>query len=87
VDETFVRAQVHDAIRHALGLSIFIEYPTAFTLPILIMKAYREAVSVAMEAGFPTQETARFLLAKAQAQALALAARVPQALAEPKKEA
>ena len=86
VDDTVVRAQVGDAIRHALGLSIFIEYPTAFTLPFLITKAYREAVGLAMEAGFPTPETAKFLLAKAHAQALALAARVPQGLVEATKK-
>ncbi|HYS71396.1 MAG TPA: 50S ribosomal protein L10 [Thermoplasmata archaeon] len=80
VDDVKVRAQVTDAIRGALNLSVFVEYPTGFTIPFLITKAFREALGLAMEAGFPTKETAKFLLAKAQAQALALAARFPAAL-------
>ncbi|TLZ51011.1 MAG: 50S ribosomal protein L10 [Methanobacteriota archaeon] len=74
VDDVKVRAQVTDAVRGALNLSVFIEYPTAFTVPFLIGKAYREALGLAMESGFPTKDTAKFLLAKAHAQALALAA-------------
>jgi len=85
VDDVKVRAQVGDAIRGALNLSVFIEYPTTFTVPFLIGKAVREAYGLAIEAGFPTKETAKFLIAKAQAQALALAARVPQVLGGEKK--
>ena len=85
VDDVKVRAQVGDAIRGALNLSVFIEYPTTFTFPFLIAKAVREAYGLAIEAGFPTKETAKFLIAKAQAQALALAARVPQVLGGEKK--
>jgi len=84
VDEVKVRAQVADAIRGALGLCVFVEYPTAFAVPFLISKAVREAFGLALEAGIPTKETAKFLLAKAQAQALALAARVPGAAEEAK---
>ena len=85
VDDVKVRAQVGDAIRGALNLSVFIEYPTTFTVPFLIGKAVREAYGLVIEAGFPTKETAKFLIAKAQAQALALAARVPQVLGGEKK--
>ena len=80
VDDVKVRADVLAAVRSALNLSVFIEYPTTFTVPFLIGKAVREAYGLAIEAGFPTKETAKFLIAKAQAQALALAARIPQAL-------
>ena len=85
VDDVKVRADVEAAVRGALNLSVFVEYPTKFTIPFLIMKAYREALGLAMETGFPTKDTIKFLLAKAQAQALAIAARAPQALGEPKK--
>ena len=85
VDDVKVRAQVADAVRGALNLSVFIEYPTTFTVPFLIAKATREAFGLAVETGFPTKDTAKFLLAKAQAQALALAARIPQALGGEKK--
>src|SRR2546425_6491780 len=80
VDDMKVRAQVADAIRGAINLSVFIEYPTKFTIPFLITKAYREALGLAMESGYPTKETAKFLIVKAQAQALALVARGPGAL-------
>lgn len=86
VDDVKVRSQMTDAIRGALNLSVFIEYPTAFTIPFLITKAYREALGLAIESGFPTKETVKFLLAKAQAQALAVAALVPQAQGEAKKD-
>ncbi len=79
IDDVKVRAQVADAVRGALNLSVFVEYPTAFTVPFLIGKAAREALGLALEAGIATKETAKFLLAKAQAQALALAALVPGA--------
>jgi large subunit ribosomal protein L10 len=85
VDDVKVRAQVTDAVRGALNLSVFIEYPTTFTISFMITKAYREALGLAMEAGFPTKETVKFLLAQAQAQALALAALAPHALAGEKK--
>lgn len=79
VDDVKVRAQVADAARGALNLSVFAAYPTSFTVPFLIGKAAREALALAVESGFPTKDTAKFLLAKAQAQAQALAALVPGA--------
>lgn len=80
VDDVKVRADVLQAVRGALNLSVFVEYPTAFTVPFLIAKAVREAFGLAIESGFPTKGTVKFLLAKAQAQALAVAALAPQAL-------
>ena len=85
VDDVKVRAQMADAVRGALNLCVFVEYPTAFTVPFLIGKAAREALGLSLESGFPTKDTTKFLLAKAQAQALALAARVPQVLGGEKK--
>lgn len=82
VDDAALRGQVSDAIRHALNLSVFVAYPTTFTLPLLLSTAYRKALSLAVNAGIPTKEAVKFLLAKAQAQALAIAARAPDAVDE-----
>lgn len=87
VDEAAIRAQVADAIRHALNLSVFTAYPTTFTLPLLLSTAYRKALSLAVNAGIPTKEAVKFLLAKAQAQALAIAARAPDAVDEATRKA
>ncbi len=83
VDDVKVRADVMAAIHGALNLAVFVEYPTAFTIPILLGKAHREALGLAIEAGFPTKESAALLLAKAQAQAQALAALVPSVSTPP----
>jgi large subunit ribosomal protein L10 len=82
VDDVKVRAQVTDAIRHAINLSVFAGHPTKFTIRLLLSKAFRDGLSLSVNAGFPTKESVKFLLAKAQAQALALAARAPDAMDE-----
>ena len=82
VDEVTVRAQVTDAIRRALSLSLITAYPTRFTVPLLLSTAYRKALGLAVRAGIPTRDSIKLLLAKANAAMLAVAARVPAGLDE-----
>jgi len=79
VDDAKILAQVGEAIRGAINLSVFTGHTTKFTLPFLLQTAFRRSLSLAVTAGFPTKETVKFLLAKAQAQALAVAAIAPGA--------
>ena len=82
VDDAKVRAQVTDAVRHALNLSVYAAYPTTFTVPFLLSTAYRKAMNLAVNAKIPTKDSVKFLFAKAQAQMLALASRAPGGLDE-----
>lgn len=86
VDEVEVRARVTAAIRHALNLSVFTAYPSAFSIRFLLSKGFRDGVSLSVNAGFPTKASVKFLLARAQAQAFALAALAPDALDEETKK-
>lgn len=82
IDEGKVRQDVMHAIRHAVNLAVFAEYPTKFTIPMLLSSAYRKALALAVHAEIPTKDSVKVLLSKAYAQALALAARAPEALDE-----
>ena len=61
-------SDIIDACRRAFSLALSIGHATAQTLPLLLVKAYKEAVSLAIEAKIPTKDTLGTLLAEAQAQ-------------------
>ncbi len=80
------RNDVASACRNAFNLALNMGYPTAETLPLLLVKAYREAVSLALDAKFPANDTTGTLLAEARARAEAAAGKAGETNASDKKE-
>lgn len=78
VDDAKVRADVTAASRHALNLAVFVSYPTARTVRLLLSQAHAKALNLAVNAEIPTRESIKILLAKARAHMLALASRIPE---------
>jgi large subunit ribosomal protein L10 len=59
IDDEEYMNNIQEAARRSLNLAVFIEYPNAITIPILISKASSEALNLAINSGFPTKETKR----------------------------
>ncbi len=86
IDEQEYLGNLQDAAQRSLNLAVFIAYPSATTIPILLSKASREAFNLAINTEFPTKETIEFLLQKANAEMLSLAHNAPDALDDELKE-
>ncbi|HVL87979.1 MAG TPA: 50S ribosomal protein L10 [Candidatus Thermoplasmatota archaeon] len=83
VDEKQLLAQIGQAARAAVNLSVNAGYPTKKTIEILLQKAHREALAVGLEAEILDTKVIDLLLAKGQAEMLAVARKAsPEALDE-----
>ncbi len=67
-----VLADILDAVRKSINLSVEINYPTKLSIEIMIQKAYREAKSLAIETNIAEKEFIGDVLAKAVRQADAI---------------
>ncbi|MBI4895904.1 MAG: 50S ribosomal protein L10 [Candidatus Aenigmarchaeota archaeon] len=67
-----VLADVGNAVRQSINLSVEINYPTKLSIEIMIQKAYREAKGLAVEANITEKEFIGDVLAKAVRQAKAV---------------
>ena len=72
IDEGAFLAQIEQAARWALNLSIESAFPTMENRELLVQKAWREAKALAMEVAFMADAVRDELLAKGAAQAQAL---------------
>jgi len=87
IDDVKVMADLTQAARNAVNLSVNAGYPTKKTIEIMLLKAHREALSLAVEAAFPEPKALESILGKANAQALAVARKLkPEALDEDLKK-
>lgn len=67
-----VLADLSDAVRKSINLSVEINYPTKLSIEIMIQKSYREAKGLAIEANITEKEFIGDVLAKAVRQAKAI---------------
>ena len=87
VDDAQVLAQVKQAASGALNLSVFISYPTKFSIRPMLANAHFKALNLAVNADIPNKETIKLMLSKANAQMISLASKVPAALDDELKAA
>lgn len=80
IDEQAVIKQLCEAYVSAFNLSINVCFPTALTIPVLLMKGYQSAYSLAYSVRFPTREVipALLMLALTHAQVLSGAVKLDQ---------
>ena len=76
IDEEQTLADVQNAIRSALNLSVNAAIPTDKTISTIITLAYTRAVNVGVEGAIMTSETSDSIIGLAQAKMLALASEV-----------
>ncbi len=65
-------AELRKAVTEGVNLSVNANYPTSFTIKIMLQKAFSEAKSLSTETGFPEKEFMDSVLAKAAREAKAL---------------
>ena len=79
IDENELMAQLQEAYRNAVNVSLNTIYITKETAPLLIAKACSEAKAVAIEAGIYERDVVDDIIAKAHLQMLALKSTIQQA--------
>jgi len=72
IDEDQFKADVDNAARWALNLSVEAGYPTSDNITVLVTKAYTETKALATEANIMCSETVKDMLGKAQNQMLSV---------------
>ncbi len=76
VDAEQYIAELQNAVRNAVNLSVNAGYPTKLTAGIMLMKAFMEAKSLCMEANIFERDVIGDILARAAAQARSLSSEI-----------
>ena len=79
IDEEQTLADIQNAFRNAVNLSVNAAIPTDETISTIITLAYTRAINVGVEAAIMTSETSEPIIGLAQAKMLALASEVADA--------